>query len=230
MARSFLLCTVLSFCALLVSVSAVCNSPQVTCPSSSDQQAPLPFYSLTFDNDPSTAVGGTIDYKWIGTDISETCPYLHSGVVYTGITSGNGGASDGSGLGYIDLNATTGPNSAGSALTALPNLGSPSSGVVSAGTSGWSFEFTGKAFSQTAWAKFYCMGDGPGVYDILQGFVSGTNEVDHTLDYATGTFNRVVLPPNSATTGLQLNACPHIDTISITQIHTQRHSLHCDKV
>lgn len=204
MALSSLLLTLLSLFALFLSVSGVCNTPQLTCPASAATQVPNPFYSLTFDVDPTSLVGGTTNYAWLATDSSEDCPYVHSGIVNLGLTSGNGGNSDGSGLGYIDLNATTGPNSAGSALTSLANVGSPSTGLVTQGTSGWSFEFTGKAYSQTAWAKFYCMGQGAGVYDILQGLVGGTNEIDHTLNYATGTMNRVVLP-NNAATGLQLN-------------------------
>ena len=160
MAPSFL-CTVLCLSALFLCASAVCNSPQVTCPAASSDQVPQPFYALTFDSDPTASVGGVIDYQWLATDTSETCAYLHSGVVYLGAaanSSGSGGGlSDGSGLGYIDLSATTGPNSAGTSLTALANVGSPSSGQVVTGTSGWSFEFTAKAFAITDGAKMFCM-------------------------------------------------------------------------
>ena len=225
MAHSPLLLILLSLSALILSVSAVCNSPQVTCPTSASNQVPTPFYALTFDINPATSVGGTTDYQWLATDTSETCAYEHAGVVYLGAAANNGagaGASDGTGVGYIDLNSTTGAHSAGSSLTSLANLGSASSGLVSQGSSGWSLEFTGKAFANTAGADFYCLGQGSGVYDILQGFVGTTNEVDHTIGYGVDgntTFTRAALP-SGPTSGLQYNECQHTSTL--TQLSATR--------
>ena len=202
--------------ALFLSVHAVCNSPQVTCPTSGSNQVPTPFYALTFDTDPASTVGGTTDYQWLATDTSETCAYLHTGVINLGAAANGGagdGISDGTGIGYVDLSATTGANSAGSALTSLANLGSASSGSVTAGTSGWSFEFTGKAFANTQWAKFYCLGNGAGVYDIYDGFNYQSNEIDNNLNYNGGNNFRVMLP-NDPTNGLQYNECQHTSTLA----------------
>ena len=206
MSRSFLLLTtLLSLSTLFLSASAVCNSPQLTCPTGLDE-VPSPFYALTFDQNPAAAVGSPTNYQWLASDASETCPYVHQGVVNLGAASGNGGVSDGTGLGYIDLNVTLGPQSAGAAVTTLgKNIGGASSGSIGAGTSGWSFEFTAKAFSSTGYAKFYCMGQGAGEYDILEGFVGTSQEIDHTIDLANGdSYNRVVLPNQP---GLPFNTC-----------------------
>ena len=206
-----LLVLVVACCGLLVSVSSQCNTPQLSCPAQSSlAEVPTPWYSLTFDTDPAAVVGPTA-YNWSATDTTETCAYSHSGMV----TFDGEGDSDSysGGTSYIDLNAVSCENSPGSGVSLnndLPYIdGHNSSGNITSGTAGWSFEVTVKAQASSLWAKFYCLGNGAGSYDISLGFVESTAAVRQGLDiiYPGGEQDRIVFddPP-----GMPLNTWQHI--------------------
>lgn len=203
-----LLALVVAFSCLLVSVSSQCSTPQVSCPAPlSLAEVPTAWYELTFATDPASVVGPT-SYGWSANDTTESCPYTH-----TGIASFDGEGFSYTGQSYVDLNTVSGPNSAGNSISLnddLPVIGGyNSSGSITAGTGGWSFEVTVKALNNTVWAKFYCLGAGAGAYDILTGFFETTLEIDHTLDYSYygANANRVVFPPSP---GIPLNIWQHI--------------------
>ena len=209
MLRLPLLVLLLICSCLVATATSLCLTPQVSCPASSTlAEVPTAWYAVTFDTDPSLVVGQTA-YNWSAVDPTESCPYAHSGVV----SFDGEGFSDGlSGQSYVDLNAVSGPNSAGlSAPLSQSTIGGyGGSGDVAAGTSGWSFEVTGRAEGNTVWAKLYCLGAGEGYHDILTGFVETTLEIDHSLDYAQSAgvaANRVVFPRQP---GVPLHAWQHI--------------------
>ena len=206
MLRSLLvpLCGLVYLCSLLfVSVSSQCLTSQLSCPASSSlADVPVPFYSLTFTTDPASTVG-PLNYTWSAIDTTESCPFVHTGIVsFDGV-----GLSDGvSGVSYIDLNAASGGNSV--SVDALPIMGGyGGSGNITAGTGGWSFEVTVKAQGNTIWAKFYCLGYGAGYYDILTGFRETTLEIDSTVDSDYGQSTRTVIPPSP---GIPLDTWQHI--------------------
>jgi hypothetical protein len=156
-------------------LSDTCNRP-TNCPPS-PAQVPLPYYSLTFDSPPTSAV----TYGYSATD-ADGCG--HTGLAVMGATT--------SPLGYIDLVNTSSAQSATS--VALPALGpSTVGGSLSTYSRGWTFEVTFKPTAQTTWGEVFCIGNGAGGGDILLGYSTVLLELYFAVNTADGN--------NSAWTG-----------------------------
>jgi len=106
-----------------------------------------PIFHLTFGTDPTSAVGGAINYRYLANDPSDpdNIRNLHNGLV-----SLNGSASS-----FIDLDVATGPNSCG---MILPRFGGTGVGSVPA-QPGLTFEMVVKVYPTTNWGKLFCLGD-----------------------------------------------------------------------
>ena len=134
----------------------------------SSAAAPTPFYSLPTATDPRASAGGAsvAAYGWRQYDQGDVACGLnaaHSGLLsfagdinYNPVVFGYNASIDVVGTAqFVNLSASTGPNSVG---TVLPTIGGPSAGSAASGTAGWSFEVTFKPTLQETWAKVFDLG------------------------------------------------------------------------
>ena len=163
--------------ALLASSSSLvqaqsCNATQPSC--TSTVAVPTPWFSLTFDSAPPTAL--TANVPWLASDTTDPAScYQHKGVMQL---MGNG-ISDGSSSQYIDLLNSSSPNTVGSVFPG--NLGGPSAGSVSAGTAGWTIEATFKATAQPTWAKLFDLAAGAGVSSMQIEWSGSSTTTQYTI-------------------------------------------------
>jgi hypothetical protein len=146
---------------------------------------PTPIWSLNFSSNPiPTAVGanGTASYTWESVDLGDVpcnVSTYHQGLIL--LAGGPDVTENWSDPSWVNLSATTGPNSVGNAV--LPILGGPtfSNGSISAGNAGLTFEVVFKPALMETWAKLFDFGSNRATYlnitcanDLVLGWVSNS--------------------------------------------------------
>ena len=108
---------------------------------------PSPYYSLAPNTNPCASP--PCNYGWLNSDPSDqSCGIYQS---HQGLISLGGSNNPSSGGPYVNLTATSGPNSA--SATPFPVVGGASAGSLSTSTAGWTFEFMFKPTLIETWAK-----------------------------------------------------------------------------
>ena len=151
-------------CAVTTQVSSPANST-----------APVPLFDASFSADPRSAAGGAsvANYGWVAQDADDaTCGLT----AHTGLLQVNGQYTPAPAGNYVNLSASSGPQSVGQVL---PIIGGAS--VGSGESAGWSFELTFKAQTAYRWAKIFDIAapqnttrSAPCQYDIIVGFQGDT--------------------------------------------------------
>ena len=155
---------------------------------------PATYASFTFGQDPrGNNAASEFNYSWLqqdSADVSQNIATYHQGLLLL-----NGGVA-GSNANYVNLSASTGPNSIGGSQ--LPIIGGASQGSLAQSTYGWTVELTFKASSINAYAKLFDFGNpqvgGVCRDDILFGWFGGGGQM--SFDYCDGNgVQYQVVPP-----------------------------------
>jgi hypothetical protein len=179
--------------------SAMLTPATVTLPTCSDAASavaiPKPWFDFGFDSDPRPttpgAENGAANYGFVTVDPSDPANVqnVHSGLL---VLSGSPSSAQG---GYINLTASTGPDSVGVTIPMngpQANIGGSgdSSNLAANGNAGWTFETTFKPTSQQAWAKLWDLAnpqvDGVCRDDLLLGWRDTSNTLTFTVCDNTG--------------------------------------------
>jgi len=121
-----------------------------------------PVYTVDFGVDPTSYVGGSLNYEWMAFDPRDT-PEEQAN--HRGVARFNGAANS-----YVDLMAPTGPQSAGKVM---PTLFGRSSGTGD--DEGWTIDMVIKPMSLQTWSKIFSMGTGPNLDALYIGYLGGDN-------------------------------------------------------
>jgi len=168
-----------------------------TCSSAASAVAiPAPWFALGFDSDPRPttpgAGNGAANYGFVNVDPSDPA---NAQAVHHGLLTLSGSPSSVQG-GYINLSATTGPDSVGVTIplgnNPVANIGGQGwfGNAAAQGNAGWTFETTFKPTSQQTWAKLFDIGNAMegGVCrdDILMGWKGDATTLTFTTCDQTG--------------------------------------------
>ena len=175
--------------------------------------APVPFFSVEAATDPRPAVGlteRTALYGWKQEDQGDVLcgvSQYHQGLIEFNGGQGTDNLGDKSTAhftaNFINLSASTGPNSIG---TTLGMFGGAGSGSLADGSAGWSVEVTFRPGLQATWGKLVDLAgtrvggaNGPPVGDIVFGWSSSTEVQSFQLyDGASNTYGNTDLAPVQA--------------------------------
>ena len=175
--------------------------------------------------DPTVACGTSCAFGYIANDPEDLPCGLNT--YHTGLLNLYGSQTPNSYQPYINLTATSGPNSI--STTPMPVIGGTSSGSLAAGTYGWSFEVVFKPRIVETWAKLMDISqqqtsDGHCHHDIIFGWVyDGPIMSFSTCDADNYQYSIDVIPstPIFTWTHAVLVCCCEM-SISLAQVSTMR--------
>ena len=159
--------------ALMYTAAMGPSGTAITCASTASTSSQIPasaiFFAAPFCTDPrqNTAIMSSpslAQYSWLLHNTSNDAAGIHTGIIVLSGTTSQSGTNPQ----WIDLTTSTGAHSIGQTLGMLGGLGT---GMISAGTVGWSFEVSVKSYVHLDWSKVFDLGDSSNqAYEIVIGW------------------------------------------------------------